>query len=253
MNNEAPKDDLIQQYDNISEGYASLIKTDPAKIFVQYPAALKLLGNVKDKKILDIGCGDGTFTRMLARRGAKVIGYDPSAKQIDEAQKTEDHEQLGIKYFVGDEPEILPGNECDEAVSVLVLPYATDKENLKDIFTHAYKALTPDGSFSSITFNPDFKRLNEIAYNRRFTKTHDGKIQVDFLDEEGKVKISAKFSDFSVLDYENAAKAAGFTKIEWIKVTITQEGQELKGDKFWQGFEEDCPYIGIKVLKNQNM
>lgn len=244
-----PKEDLTKQYDNISKEYVSLIKIDPAKQFVQYPEALKLLGDVKDKKILDIGCGDGTFTQMLARRKAKVVGYDPSVKQIEQAQETENQEKLGIKYFVGDRPAMPPEYKFDEAVSVAVLLYATDTENLRDIFKYAFRVLTENGSFSSITFNPGFNRFGKIAYNRRFVKTGDGKIRVDFLDENENVKTSAIFSDFSVSDYENLARAAGFAKIEWVKLSITKEGQHIKGSDFWQGFEDDCPYIGIKVSK----
>lgn len=240
---------MVHQYNKFSAEYTSLTAIDPAKRFIQYPEALKLLGEVNNKRILDIGCGNGTFTRMLAKRGAVVVGYDPSSKQIKIAQKLEQLEKLGIRYFVSDGPPFLPEYKFDEAVSVMVLLYATDQKNLREIFSYAYKALVGNGSFSSITFNPRFKRLGEIVYNRRFSKTDDGKIQVEFLDEGGKAKMSAKFSDFSITDYERAVKKAGFTKTEWVKLTITPEGKDAKGTTFWQNFENDPPYIGIKVSK----
>ncbi len=243
------KQEQIRQYDELGAEYAALAELDPSKRFVQYPEALRMLGDVKGKRILDIGCGAGTFARMLARRGAKVVGYDPAAGQIHEAQKVEDQEKLGIRYFVSDKPEISPEYKFDEAVSVLVLLYATDKDNLKDIFERTKESIAGDGSFVSITFNPNFKRLGEVAYNRRFSKTEDGRIQVDFLDDDGGIKISAKFSDFSMSDYENAARKSGFTNIEWVNLHITPEGKKIEGKDFWQGYEEDCPYIGLKVSK----
>lgn len=246
----ALKNKLFHQYDKFSAEYASLAEIDPAKKFIQYPEALRLLGDVKNKKILDIGCGNGIFTRMLARRGASVVGYDPSIKQIEVAQKLEQQEKLGIRYFVADRPPILPEYKFDEAVSVMVLLYATDQKNLREIFSYAHKALVGNGSFSSIIFYPVFKRFGEIVYNRRFSKTDDGKIQVEFIDECGKVKMKARFSNFSIGDYERAAKEAGFTKIEWVKLTIASEGKDTKGSNFWQNFENDPPYIGIKVSKH---
>lgn len=249
MERETPENGPATQYDNLSVDYASLAEIDPAKRFVQYPEALRLLGDVANKDVLDIGCGNGTFTRMLARRGAKVVGYDPSVRQIEEAQKAEAQVRSGVKYFVGDRPAISREHQFDEAVSVMVLQYATDKENLRDIFTHAFRALKSNGSFSSITFNPDYRRFDEVAYNRRFSKTGDGRIQVDFLNDQGEVRITARFSDFSVSDYESAAREAGFSEVEWVQLTVTPEGKEKQGEDFWSNFEDDPPYIGIRAVK----
>lgn len=246
---ESPKNEQVLQYNELSAEYASFAEVDPSKRFVQYPEALKMLGDVNDKEILDIGCGSGIFTRMLARRGAKVVGYDSSEKQVQEAQGKENQENLGIKYFVSDRPAISPEYKFDEAVSVLVLLYATDKDNLRDTFGYAKDALKEDGTFVSITFNPKYKRLGEAVYNRKFSRTEDRRMQVDFLNDDGSSKISAKFSDFSTADYENAATQAGFTKIEWVNLHVTPEGKKAKGKEFWQGYEDDCPYIGLKVSK----
>jgi ubiquinone/menaquinone biosynthesis C-methylase UbiE len=243
------KDEQLHQYDEISVEYASLAEVDPAKRYVQYPSTLKMLGNVRGKKVLDVGCGAGNFTRILAKLGANVFGYDPSVKQIEQAQKKEDEQHLGIKYSIGDRPEIPPDYKLDEAVSTMVLMYAADKENLLDIFTNVYSVLAEKGSFTSIIYNPNFKGLGKVAYKRRFSKAEDGKVKVDFLDDQGEQKISAKFSDFSVADYENAAREAGFKKVEWVKLEVISEGQKTMGDEFWKDFKEDSPYIGIKVSK----
>ena len=249
MKREVIKNEQPQQYNEFATEYASLAEIDPSKRFVQYPEALRMLGDVKGKKVLDIGCGAGTFARILARRGAEVVGYDPSEKQVKEAQKVEDQEKLGIRYFVSDRPTISPEYKFDEAVSVLVLLYATDKDNLRDIFEYAKESVTDNGSFVSITFNPNYKRLGEAVYNRRFSRTEDGKMQVEFLNEDGSVKMSAKFSDFSVSDYEDAAKQVGLTNIEWVNLHVTPGGKKFKGEDFWRGYEDDCPYVGLKVSK----
>ena len=51
---------------------------------------LELLGDVKNKKILDIGCSQGVFGKMLKDRGARVVGCDISAKHIEVAQRVLD-------------------------------------------------------------------------------------------------------------------------------------------------------------------
>jgi|SRR5579883_1456644 len=44
-----------------------------------------LLGDVKDKTILDVGCGDGTRSVLLALKGAQVTGIDLSASAVEAA------------------------------------------------------------------------------------------------------------------------------------------------------------------------
>jgi len=64
------------------------------------PVMFKILGKVKSKKVLEIGCGNGYFCRLLAHKGAKVVGTDLSKRLINFAANREKIKQLGIKYFV---------------------------------------------------------------------------------------------------------------------------------------------------------
>ena len=52
------------------------------------------------QSILDVGCGEGTLTRELARRAPTVVGIDTDQRSIDEAER-----QVGtarVDYVVGD-------------------------------------------------------------------------------------------------------------------------------------------------------
>ena len=44
------------------------------------------LGNIADKAILDIGCGQGWLAGEMVKRGATVVGIDPSHKNIETAR-----------------------------------------------------------------------------------------------------------------------------------------------------------------------
>lgn len=48
---------------------------------------IKKFSNIKNKLILDIGCGGGIFSYSMAMHNAKVIGIDPSKKLIKIAKK----------------------------------------------------------------------------------------------------------------------------------------------------------------------
>jgi ubiquinone/menaquinone biosynthesis C-methylase UbiE len=47
-------------------------------------AVLDALGPVEDKRVLEVACGTGRFTVMLAERGADIVGMDISAAMLEE-------------------------------------------------------------------------------------------------------------------------------------------------------------------------
>lgn len=57
------------------------------------------------KAVLDVGCGAGRITRMMARLGADVIGIDPGARQLARAQAAG---QVGGESYVQGTAEQLP-------------------------------------------------------------------------------------------------------------------------------------------------
>ncbi len=236
-------------YDRISSAYTTMVVTDPQKIFVQYPSALNLLGNIHGLNIIDVGCGSGLFDKELARAGALVTAYDISAEQIANAKKVEDVEHLGVEYLVSDPAEFKTEKKFSKAVSVLVLHYAQNQAHLQKFFSSTFNVLKDGGKFVCILANPNLKRLDVNLYNRCFRKLGNGRMAVDFLDRNQEVSCSAEYSDFSTNDYEQAAILGGFSKFEWRSLEPTKEGLAEMGNDYWENFEEDCPYVGFIAYK----
>ncbi len=67
-----------------------------------FPGILKVIGQVKGRDILDVGCGNGSLARILARMGNRVTGVDDSAGIIERAKAREAADPLGAKYFASD-------------------------------------------------------------------------------------------------------------------------------------------------------
>ncbi|MGH2585303.1 MAG: class I SAM-dependent methyltransferase [Dehalococcoidia bacterium] len=67
---------------------------------------LDLLGDVAGREVLDACCGEGFFARILAARGARVIGLDLSPRLIQMAQAKNPHHT--IDYRVADLSRPLP-------------------------------------------------------------------------------------------------------------------------------------------------
>ena len=73
--------------------------------------------------VLDVGCGDGQISRMLARRGAHVVGIDPTRKQLSVAI-----ERGGGPHYARAEAAQLPFPDAsfDGVVACLVFEHIDD-------------------------------------------------------------------------------------------------------------------------------
>lgn len=236
-------------YDLNSAEYVKATESDPAKRYLQYPESLRLVGDVCDKDVLDMGCGNGMFTRMMASSGARVVAYDTSVEQIKSAIEKEKEESLGIEYFVADKAPSNIEKKFDLVSAIMVLPCASGHEQLKEMFVGASECLRERGKFVCLTLNPEFQRFGQRVCGRVFKKRDANTIDIDFVNDDGSIGFSIVDTYFSKEDVENAAKAAGFSKVSWEKLHILPEGVKEKGEEYWKGYEEDCPYIGLIVEK----
>lgn len=64
------------------------------------PAFLEMLPDVSGLVGLDIGCGEGHNTRLLAERGARMVGLDIAPVFVGHARRAEADGPLGIAYLV---------------------------------------------------------------------------------------------------------------------------------------------------------
>jgi SAM-dependent methyltransferase len=66
-------------YDAIAEAYAEKVEANVWNAHYERVNALRLVGEVSGKRVLDAGCGSGAHAIELANRGATVTGVDASA------------------------------------------------------------------------------------------------------------------------------------------------------------------------------
>jgi ubiquinone/menaquinone biosynthesis C-methylase UbiE len=97
-----------EQWDKAAKSWVEFVRSGK-NYYAEYlsgPALKRMVGNVKGKRVLDIGCGEGYFSRFFAKAGAKVIGIDLSESLIKAAMEEEEKHPLGVKYFVADAAEL---------------------------------------------------------------------------------------------------------------------------------------------------
>lgn len=119
------------------------------------PVVFKLLGDFKNKKIIEIGCGNGYFARLLAKIGAKVTAIDLSGKLLSFAIAREKVKPLGIKYLVRDAASLhdIKNNSFDIAVANMSLMDIADAENaIKEVS----RVLRKNGKFIFSITHPFF-------------------------------------------------------------------------------------------------
>src|SRR5712692_7909357 len=73
---------------------------DVYRDYLNTPAFFAMLPNVERLAGLDIGCGEGHNTRLLANRGARMTAIDIADVFIAHAQAAEKETPLGIDYQV---------------------------------------------------------------------------------------------------------------------------------------------------------
>jgi len=92
----------------------------------------------KGKDVLDVGCGEGQFAYLAARKGACIIGLDYIPEAIETAKSRYNHKNL--EYKVGDAEKI--EGLYDVIVSIGTLEHMTNPEEVLEIFK---KHLKPKG------------------------------------------------------------------------------------------------------------
>jgi 2-polyprenyl-3-methyl-5-hydroxy-6-metoxy-1,4-benzoquinol methylase len=231
--------------------YASYVAQDPFRHGLQFPAVMNELGGLK-KRILDVGTGDGLFPRLMAREGAVVVGYDKAAPKIAEAKAHKDAQDLQVSYVVATPQTFAADGVFDAATSVMVLPYASDFDELRAFFRNTKQHLTVGGKFVSSVLNPLFSAFETNLIVRRFKKLDGNLAQVEFLNEEsGAVEIRVIVHQYSKSDYERAATQEGMT-CEWKKLFAQPEAVSQKGEEFWRPCHETQPYALLIAQTHSN-
>jgi SAM-dependent methyltransferase len=110
----------------------------------EWPALRALLPNLKDLRILDLGCGFGWFCRYAHERGAsQVLGIDVSQRML--ARAREMNSATTIVYKCANLEDLdLPEGSFDVAYSSLALHYV---EDLGALLANVYRVLRSGGRF----------------------------------------------------------------------------------------------------------
>lgn len=128
------------------------------------------LGIEQGYKVLDLGCGPGMLSILLARMGASVTGIDYSSKMVDAAVSNASREGVSCRFLKMDAQELEFGDDEFDAVVSRSVFWALERP--KDCYREILRVLKPgrkamvmDGNYYLHLFNDDYKwRPSAEAY-----------------------------------------------------------------------------------------
>lgn len=98
-------------------------------------------------RVLDVGCGVGRWSSMLAMRGGRVTGVDLSPTMIAEARRRAEAHDVGdrCRFLVQDLAQLEAGAKFELIVGVTVLQHILDPVSLREAVQRMAAHLAPDG------------------------------------------------------------------------------------------------------------
>ncbi|TML62987.1 MAG: class I SAM-dependent methyltransferase [Actinobacteria bacterium] len=116
-------------------------------------ADFRLCGDVKGKRVLELGCGGAQCSIAFAKQGAIAIGVDFSAEQLAHARQLADQEGVKVELHESDVADLafIRADTIDLAFSACALNYV---EDLNRVFRQVHRVLKPNAALVFSTNHP---------------------------------------------------------------------------------------------------
>ncbi|MFC9930892.1 class I SAM-dependent methyltransferase [Streptomyces sp. NPDC127190] len=236
----------VQQYDEIGEAFEGF-KSLPLARYAEVPGFLSMVGDVRGRSVLDLASGTGFYSREFRRRGAaEVLGIDISGEMVAAARRFEESEPLGVRYQVADVSRLAPlERKFDIATAVQLLNYAEDAAAMERMCRAAHESLMPGGEFFLLGQTPDFRFDGPSPAKYGFRAELTG----EEAETGPRVRVTAlldpPMSFVSTLPrrevYEECLRAAGFGKVTWVPLEVSDAGVRRYGADYWADFHANPP------------
>lgn len=152
--------------------------------YVVNPHVKSLIGNAKDKALLEVGCGFGRYLEIFQKEhSSKLVGCDISHHQIELCKQYIENDDVVLHlldFCDSSCPEVLGQSEYDIVYNIFVILYLDTLDQLKMFFANCYKCLKKGGKvlictldFSNALFYPEVLSILKLPtrplYNNQYT------------------------------------------------------------------------------------
>lgn len=152
-----------EAYTNFAKVYDTFMDNIPYEEWGKYLTELLEEYGVKEGLVLELGCGTGSMTEILAGKGYDMIGADNSEEMLEIAIEKRESSGHDILYLLQDMREFELYGTVRAVVSVCdSVNYVTEEEELIEVFRLVNNYLDPKGVFI-FDFNTKYKYQNVLG------------------------------------------------------------------------------------------
>lgn len=151
--------ELLEKYRQVEDGEAVRLPASQTENTAEIYDNDVIYENLRQERntILDLGCGTGTLTELLARRGFDMIGIDNAQEMLQIAMDKRNDSGLDILYLMQDMRDLELYGTVGAVISVCdCVNYLLEEEDVVQTFRAVNNYLYPEGIFI-FDFNTVYK------------------------------------------------------------------------------------------------
>lgn len=163
---EMKQDSSTIAWNAMGDEWFELAQTGESRNCFIMPNMLKFMGDVRGKKVLDLGCGEGGYSRELAKRGAQLVSVDCSKKAIEYASNLAKEENLSIEHYIRNSNDLfdIKSEQFDVVLCSMML---MDCEDFEGTLREVVRVLKPGGKLYASVLHPCFDGNHDTGIGRQ--------------------------------------------------------------------------------------
>lgn len=234
----------MEAYSGFAKVYDLFMDNIPYEEWTDYVKELFAEEGVKDGILLDLGCGTGSVTELLAESGFDMIGIDNSEEMLEIAMEKREESGLDILYLLQDMREFELYGTVKGVVSICdSMNYILDDEDLLDVFKLVHNYLDNEGIFI-FDMNTMYK-YEQILADNTFAEDREESsfIWENYYDEEEEINqydlsLFVQEKDGRYRKYEETHLQRAYEQ-QCVEELIKESGLELL--HVYDAFTKDLP------------
>lgn len=239
----------MDAYTSFAAVYDLFMDNIPYEEWSRYLISLLRERGVNDGLVLDLGCGTGSLTELLADSGYDMIGVDNAEDMLEIAMEKKLESGRDILYLLQDMREFELYGTVAAVVSICdSMNYILEYEELVQVFSLVNNYLDPNGVFI-FDLNTEYKYRNilgesTIAENREessfiWDNYFDEESRINeydltlFIQEDGKTGEAPLYRKYEEIHYQRAYS------MEEVKQALEEAGMVFEA--CYDAFTKDAP------------
>ena len=254
------KNETEINWDEMSKAYEDFTEAEDSYSYtIEWPCIKKMLPNLYEKKVLDLGCGTGRFDFIFEKENPiSIVGIDISEKMLRIGKEKAVKNASKVEFIKGDISKLNAyiDGKFDFIFSSTTFHYISELDKL---FNNIYNALDEKGICIISIMHPVYTAQYPIDKDGEFPS--DDEWAVRYLDKNKRsyiqpwIEYNDSVQDYlstsyhhTVGDYFNAIISAGF-KIERVEEPYPPEEWKQNNYRRYKAFIETPSYMILRLTK----